>query len=383
MGVGAAHHSQAEPIRDRAIFRLSYAVKSMLKRASVLTLVLLMAAASMAQAEIEAALLQHTNAQRQMQGLPAVQPDEALARAARRHAAEMAELGYLAHQSPRPENRILPLRLNQAGALVQAMAENLAMLSRVPDIAAAAVSGWMDSPGHRRNLLGDFTHAGFGVATSSSGATYVVQVLGLQTVAVNSITALRSQQQVYVLDIAYTLSAPREVAFWVGEDVTVPGMTAPGSQSLAVEMDEPRLVHVSSGVRQAGQSDDGVFIAADSGWFDPGTGAWTPADAESGSLKIESVRGSWVAREVVQVTLDLAAPLPGAHGVWLGDDWLEDVTIAGTAMHIRVPATAGSSMIRIGVEDIPGSGTYSVVISLELVPGPGGMPEVRPVNPGS
>src|SRR5690554_5686035 len=83
------------------------------------------------QAIVEQALLQQTNEQRAIAGLAPLLPDDGLSQAARRHAQEMAELGYLAHESPRAEHRTLALRLNQAGAIVQAAGENLALLSGV------------------------------------------------------------------------------------------------------------------------------------------------------------------------------------------------------------------------------------------------------------
>ena len=334
--------------------------------------------------ELERALLEHTNAERSERGLPEFLPDEALARAAGQHAREMAELGYISHESPRAETRTVAHRLNQAGAVVQGVGENLALLSGVPDIAAAAVSGWMDSPGHRRNILGEFTHAGFGVAQGAGGSTYVVQVLGLKVVDVVSAAASRSLEQVYQLDIGFTLSAPREVAFWFGEDVRVPGLFGPGSQTFSVELQEPRLQHVSSGVREAGSADSGVFIAADSGWFDPAANQWSPAEATNdGTLRIDGVTGSWTAREFVLVSLEFAEQPTGAVGVWLDDEWLHEVAWNGSTLSVRLPFTAFGSRLQFGIEEHAGSGSFSVVVSLEIVSGPADLPVVRILNPGS
>lgn len=334
--------------------------------------------------EVERALLEHTNAERSIHGLPALLPDEALARAARQHAREMAELGYMAHESPRAETRTVSQRLNQAGAVVQGVGENLALLSGVPDVAAAAVSGWMDSPGHRRNLLGDFTHAGFGVAQGAGGSTYVVQVLGLKLVDVVSVSASRSLEQVYRVDIGFTLSAPREVAFWFGEDVRVPGLFGPGSHTFSVEAQEPRLQHITSGVRETGSPESGVFIAADSGWFDPAAGTWSPAEGTNdGTLRIDRVSGGFMAREFVLVTLELAALPTGAVGVWLDSDWLPDVTWQGNTLTVRLPMSAVGSQLQLGVEEVPGSGSFAILLTAEIMTGPAGLPAVRVLNPGS
>jgi hypothetical protein len=88
-----------------------------------------------------------TNQDREAQGLPTLQWNDALAGAARAHAALMAQQGHLAHQYPgEPE---LMQRAAQAGAHFQAIAENIAM---APD-APAVENAWMHSTPHRTNIL--------------------------------------------------------------------------------------------------------------------------------------------------------------------------------------------------------------------------------------
>jgi uncharacterized protein YkwD len=43
--------------------------------------------------------------------------------------------------------------------------------------AADVVKSWMDSPSHKQNVLGDFTEAGVGYATASSGVPYWCLIL--------------------------------------------------------------------------------------------------------------------------------------------------------------------------------------------------------------
>ncbi|WP_231590801.1 CAP domain-containing protein [Hymenobacter terrenus] len=42
--------------------------------------------------------------------------------------------------------------------------------------AADFVNGWLNSPGHRANIEGNFTRTGIGVATSSTGRIYSTQI---------------------------------------------------------------------------------------------------------------------------------------------------------------------------------------------------------------
>jgi uncharacterized protein YkwD len=46
--------------------------------------------------------------------------------------------------------------------------------------AATAVARWMDSPGHRANILGHYGEAGAGQAFAASGTLYRVVVFGRQ-----------------------------------------------------------------------------------------------------------------------------------------------------------------------------------------------------------
>jgi len=45
-----------------------------------------------------------------------------------------------------------------------------------PIDAVDAVDEWFDSPGHNKNMLGDFTHTGIGVAADRRGRYYITQI---------------------------------------------------------------------------------------------------------------------------------------------------------------------------------------------------------------
>jgi uncharacterized protein YkwD len=117
-----------------------------------------------------------TNAERVRASLPAFELHTRLTTAAQLQADQCARLGRIDHvlpeaQYPTPEDRIVA-----AGYNWQAFGENLAM--GYPT-AAAAVQSWMQSPGHRANILNaTFTEIGAGYATDAAGRTYYVQVFG-------------------------------------------------------------------------------------------------------------------------------------------------------------------------------------------------------------
>jgi uncharacterized protein YkwD len=119
-------------------------------------------------AEMERQILELVNAERVAAGLGALTNAPLLTVAARRHSREMAELGYFSHDSPTEENRTLAMRLANAGLSSYGMAgENIALSTSAS--AEQFVRMWMDSPGHRENLLRpEFKFSGIGVYTDGS-----------------------------------------------------------------------------------------------------------------------------------------------------------------------------------------------------------------------
>ncbi|WP_138415889.1 SafA/ExsA family spore coat assembly protein [Aquibacillus sediminis] len=106
---------------------------------------------------IEHEVIQLTNQERAKNGLPALQPDWELSRVARYKSQDMRDQSYFSHTSPTYGS---PFTMMQNfGISYRGAAENIARGQRTPQ---EVVKGWMDSPGHRKNILGDFTHIGVG-----------------------------------------------------------------------------------------------------------------------------------------------------------------------------------------------------------------------------
>jgi hypothetical protein len=95
----------------------------------------------------ERQLFEALNRERAAQSLSTLQWDDALFKAARQHALRMANLNMLEHQLPSEAD--LEGRLAEAGARFSVIAENIAV-GATPQIIHG---GWMDSPGHRKNIL--------------------------------------------------------------------------------------------------------------------------------------------------------------------------------------------------------------------------------------
>ena len=114
------------------------------------------------------------NAARADAGCGPVSANGALASAAQAHSADMAANDYFSHTSQ--DGRSFSDRIRAAGYSGGAMAENIAAGQ---SSASSVMAGWMDSPGHRANILNcTYRHIGVGVATGGSYGTYWTQDFG-------------------------------------------------------------------------------------------------------------------------------------------------------------------------------------------------------------
>ncbi len=112
----------------------------------------------------EAAVLALVNQARAGAGCGALTADPALAAVARAHSADMRDRGYFSHTTP---EGLSPFDRARAAGIGYARAENIA--SGQPD-AAAVMEAWLNSAGHRANILDcSLTKLGVGVAEGPGG----------------------------------------------------------------------------------------------------------------------------------------------------------------------------------------------------------------------
>lgn len=104
--------------------------------------------------QVEAAILEMTNTYRGDQKLAPVKPSPALSAAARAYADYLARTNKFAHDA---DGRSVSERVTAAGYAFCEVSENLARSSdsrgfAARDLARTTVEGWVNSPGHRRNI---------------------------------------------------------------------------------------------------------------------------------------------------------------------------------------------------------------------------------------
>lgn len=155
-------------------------MRSRMPQKSLLAFTLLCSAAVAQQSgEVNQRALELVNQSRQKQGLAPLTAGANLDEAARAHAEDMLERDYYAHQSPEGDT-VRDRYLSAGGSEWELVAENIARCQgcEVPaDISRVEAfhEGWMNSPGHRRNILAEgLARFGFGIA-SGGQTVYAVQ----------------------------------------------------------------------------------------------------------------------------------------------------------------------------------------------------------------
>jgi uncharacterized protein YkwD len=133
-------------------------------------------------AKLRAATVCLVNVERRKHGRTTLRSNTGLALAGQRHARDMVRKRYFAHHSRAGgdfKDRIVRAGYTRGGAAI--LGENLAWGSRHLATPRAIVRGWMNSPGHRSNILQPkFHHIGIGIVKASpvgrgNAATYAAE----------------------------------------------------------------------------------------------------------------------------------------------------------------------------------------------------------------
>lgn len=116
------------------------------------------------------------NEQRATNGLTPLLWSEDVARAARIHSDEMARYNLFSHQGF--DGSMVKNRAEAAGIWDwESIGENIAFNRGFKLPAESACVQWMESPGHRQNILNArWTNAGIGVAVAPDGSYYFTEV---------------------------------------------------------------------------------------------------------------------------------------------------------------------------------------------------------------
>lgn len=121
-------------------------------------------------ASMETDILNYVNEDREQHGLASLKMNDVESAIAEKHSRDMA-------------NGKTPFGHTGLNARAKAIREALGVISSIgenvasgPMNAREVVDGWLNSPGHKRNIEGDFTLTGIGYARDKKGNIYFTQI---------------------------------------------------------------------------------------------------------------------------------------------------------------------------------------------------------------
>jgi uncharacterized protein YkwD len=119
---------------------------------------------------MSADILRYVNQHRRSIGLPALKPSSFISSVALGHSRDMLSgKTPFGHDGFHDRINMIKRRIGN----MRVAAENVAS---GPMSAREVVDGWLHSPGHRRNIEGDFRLTGIGLAGGSNGMIYFTQI---------------------------------------------------------------------------------------------------------------------------------------------------------------------------------------------------------------
>lgn len=316
---------------------------------------------------LEDELLEESNRARLTRGLEPLKGDPHLALAARHHAAEMAELGYFSHESPHAETAGLLERLIYAGNPAQYVAENLALLPDTSRSAQQTTEGWLQSPGHRDNLLDpQHSHVGFGVAQRDR-QIIVVQVLAYQPLQIEEVVLSSDSRLIRSLNIELELDVASHLVLAVNTDDQERFRLSPGTHSLTLSAPQRDSLHLHLGL--ATSAEQRSFIVEDEGWYSVADEQWQ-ASPSAPRQRARITRLQHHDSDQPWVTLELSSsdPLPAGIAVWLADEPYAHERTGSHKLELSIAQSDLPGTLSFAIPDAAGPpNSYLVVARLRLV----------------
>ncbi len=300
---------------------------------------------------VEAALLRATNDDRASHGLASVAQDEGLARAARAHAAEMAQLNYFSHGSPVPAHDSLSKRLALAGSPLVDIAENIVMLPQPGTAQAAgsmAVDDWLHSPPHRKNLLNPtYDRVGFGAARNAQGELYVVQDFAYDPVRLLDATVAHTTRAVRRVSVRIRARSPTQALFHLGAAAPETRDLPAGTSTVTLTTDATGTVDLFAGIPLQGNH----YVVDDGGTLDLASGRYVPDPGEPRSrLQVLDVGVRSETERGARLELRYAPPPSGTLALFLDGAFQATARVAAGRFAVFVPDTRGPTTLSVGLQ---------------------------------
>lgn len=127
-------------------------------------------------AQVEQLIFKKVNEERAKAGVPQLQYNTTMQKYARIKSQDMGDNGYFSHNDL--QGNLITVKMEKDGVRYNAWGENIAYIGGVTDpnaLASQFMTNWMNSSGHRANILStNFTSIGIGVY-KSGGKVYATQ----------------------------------------------------------------------------------------------------------------------------------------------------------------------------------------------------------------
>jgi uncharacterized protein YkwD len=123
---------------------------------------------------LTAQLVAHHNRIRSEARLPSLSPSRRLQEAAEDHVRDMAARHAMSHKGS--DGSTTTSRILAKGYRMRRCGENVAFGPRTVE---AVIKGWMNSPPHKGNILGNFSQIGAALATARDGTAFWCVTFGL------------------------------------------------------------------------------------------------------------------------------------------------------------------------------------------------------------
>ena len=120
---------------------------------------------------LELSVHQQVNQYRQSLDLPPLVFDPAISIQARIHSNDMAKTGKMNHDGFNDRANTIAQTINY-----RSVSENVATNMGYDRPDAIAVKGWLESPGHHRNIIGRYDLTGIGVSRDAKGEYFFTQI---------------------------------------------------------------------------------------------------------------------------------------------------------------------------------------------------------------
>ena len=152
--------------------------------------------------DLEKSIHKLVNEYRRDHNLPALELDSRISQQARIHSENMA-LGKVPFSHNGFQERAKAVEKDIS---YRKFAENVAYNQGYDNPPESAVEGWINSPGHRKNMEGDFDLTGIGVAKNSKGEYYFTQLFVLKSPKAKNIPIHDLEMEVHKLVNQYRRS---------------------------------------------------------------------------------------------------------------------------------------------------------------------------------